>query len=256
MSNPTRILFVAGEATPFAEVTDMAKLVRTLPEHLQEAGNYETRIMMPRYGTISERRSRLHEVIRLSGTEVPMGDEVETLKVKVASIPGVRLQVYFMDSVKYFKRKGIFADKQGKTFEDNAARALFFARATLATIRKLGWGPDVVHAFGSMSAFVPMLLRTEYGEDELLKKAKVIYTPNDVDLDAELTSDFAEAMNLDAGGPLEPTMTALGLAYTDAAIYPPTLTPPADEAQFDTEPEEMVEQASALYDQMLSEVPA
>ena len=58
MSNPTRILFVAGEATPFAEVTDMAKLVRTLPEQLQETGDYETRIMMPRYGTISERRSR------------------------------------------------------------------------------------------------------------------------------------------------------------------------------------------------------
>ena len=165
-------------------------------------------------------------MIRLSGTDVPMGDSAETLKVKVASIPGVRLQVYFMDSVRYFKRKGIFADKQGQTFEDNAERALFFARATLATIRKLGWGPDVVHTFGSMSAFVPMLLRTEYGDDDLLKKAKTIYTPNDVDLDAELTSEFAREMALDADGPLEPTMTALGFAHADAVIYPPTLAPP------------------------------
>ena len=254
MSTPTRVLFVAGEAAPFAELTDMAKLVRTLPEQLQEAAGYETRIMMPRYGTISERRNRLHEVIRLSGTEVPMGGEAETLKVKVASVPGVRLQVYFMDSARYFKRKGIFADKQGKTFEDNAERALFFGRAALETIRKLGWGPDVVHAFGSMSAFVPMLLRAEYGGDDLLKKAKSIYTPNDVDLDAALTPDFAEAMRLD--GALEPTMTALGLAHADAVIYPPTLAPPDGEAQLSADPDEMAAQATALYEQMLSEVPA
>lgn len=253
MSNSTRVLFVAGEVAPFTELTDAAKLVCTLPKHLQETAGYETRIMMPRYGTISERRNRLHEVIRLSGTEIPMGDDAETLKVKVASVPGVRLQVYFMDSARYFKRKGVFADKQGKTFEDNAERALFFARAALETIRKLGWGPDVVHAFGSMSAFVPMLLRTGYGEDDLLKKAKTIYTPNAVKLDAELTSDFAQAMNLD--GALEPTMTALGLAHADAVIYPPTLTPPDDEAQLSADPDEMVAQATALYEQMLSEVP-
>ena len=253
MSKSTRVLFVTGEAAPFAELTDAAQLVRALPEHLQEAAGYETRIMMPRYGTISERRNRLHEVIRLSGTEVPMGGGTETLKVKVASVPGVRLQVYFMDSARYFKRKGVFADKQGKVFEDNAERALFFARAALETIRKLGWGPDVVHAFGSMSAFVPILLRTEYGEDALLKKARTVYTPNDVDLDAALTSEFAEAMGLDEA--LEPTMTALGLAHADAVIYPPTLAPPDGEAQLSADPDGMVDQATALYEQVLSEVP-
>ncbi len=38
--------------------------------------------MMPRYGTVSERRNRLHEVIRLSGSEITLGDHTETLRVK------------------------------------------------------------------------------------------------------------------------------------------------------------------------------
>ena len=66
MAQPTRILFVTGEVEPFAKITETATLARQLPEQLQETGNYEARIMMPRYGTISERKNRLHEVIRAS----------------------------------------------------------------------------------------------------------------------------------------------------------------------------------------------
>ncbi|MEX1055203.1 MAG: glycogen/starch synthase, partial [Rhodothermales bacterium] len=85
MPNPTRILFVSDEVDPFSKLSETAKLVRTIPEKLQDSGDFEVRIMMPRYGDISERKNRLHEVIRLSGTEILMGDRKETLKVKVAS---------------------------------------------------------------------------------------------------------------------------------------------------------------------------
>src|SRR5690606_32960794 len=101
MANPMRILFVSDEVVPFTSSSVTANLVRLLPEQLQESGEYEVRIMMPRYGSISERKNRLHEVIRLSGTSIRMGQQSETLKVKVASIPGIRLQVYFMDNNAY-----------------------------------------------------------------------------------------------------------------------------------------------------------
>ena len=135
---------------------------------------------MPRYGTVSERRNRLHEVIRLSGSEITLGDVTEELKVKVASIPGIRLQVYFMDNNFYFKRKGVFADRQGVLFPDNLDRAAFYARSVICTIRNLGWQPDLIHAFGWMSGFVPYVLRTEFGNDALFEESKVIYTPETV----------------------------------------------------------------------------
>ena len=256
MAQPTRILFVAGEVEPFAKVSDTATLVRKLPEHLQESGAFETRIMMPRYGTISERKNRLHEVIRLSGTAIPMGDDVETLKVKVASIPGIRLQVYFMDNVHFFKRKGLHLDKQGQLFTDNAERALFFGRSVVETLRKLMWKPDVIHAFGWISGLLPLLLNTEYANEELFADTKIIYTPDGIEAEAELSGDLIDKMDLSVNGEATGlTVSDIGLKYADAYAFPPSLEPAlADAMQFSEEIEEMTQQAITLYETALSEV--
>lgn len=250
MANPTRVLLVSGEVAPFAKHSDVADLLRMLPEKLQETNSYEIRIMMPRYGTISERRNRLHEVIRLSGTDVSMGASREALKVKVASIPGIRLQVYFMDNNRFFKRKGIYGDKSGKRFEDNPARALFFGRAALQTVRNLGWTPDVVHAFGWMSSLVPFLVRTELANDPHFESAKVIYTPNDLDIADRFVDADVEALGLSHDDRLiGQDFNSVGVTFADTAIYPPNVqpVPGISGGQFSNEPDEIVEQAVALY---------
>ena len=53
-----------------------------------------TRIFMPKYGLINERRHQLHEVIRLSGLNLVINDLDMPLVIKVASIPKERIQVY------------------------------------------------------------------------------------------------------------------------------------------------------------------
>jgi len=250
MANPTRVLLVSGEVAPFAKHSDVADLVRMLPEKLQETNSYEIRIMMPRYGTISERRNRLHEVIRLSGTDVAMGPSTEALKVKVASIPGIRLQVYFMDNNRFFKRKGIYADKTGKQFEDNPARALFFGRAALQTVRNLGWTPDVVHAFGWMSSLVPYLVRTEFANDPHFESAKVVYTPNDFDRTECFVEADVQALGLTHDDRLiGPDFNSVGVAFADTAVYPPSVEPVTGipGGQFSSDPDEIVQQAMALY---------
>lgn len=258
MAQNKRILFIAGEVAPFVEVSETAQLVRTLPEQLQNHGDFEARITMPRYGTIDERRNRLHEVIRLSGTDVAMGDTTETLTVKVASIPDIRLQVYFMDHSDYFGRDAIATDDDGGTFNDNAHRALFFNRSVLETISKLRWAPDVVHAFGWAGSLAPLLMHTEYAGDDVLGNAKVVYTPDAVDTDTLLTPAFADSMDLavDNLGDGQ-SLSAVGTAHADAVIYPPSLSANGSGAhQFAAEEEARLEQLTALYDEMLSEVPA
>lgn len=215
-----RVLFVAGEVAPFSETTETAQILRVLPEALQEHKDVEPRILMPRYGVVSERRNRLHEVIRLSGAEISAGEATDTLKVKVASIPGIRLQVYFMDSVHFFKRKGLHEDRKSKaTFEDNPARALFFARAALSTVEKLGWGPDVVHAAGWISAFVPHVLQSELGDNELFAGVRTVYTPDGAD---GYSHTLTEAEATDLGLPAEwtgRTLRQIGLDTADAVAY-------------------------------------
>ena len=60
-------------------------------------------------------QNRLHEVVRLSGMNIPIGDDDRPLIIKVASIPNAKLQVYFIDNEDYFKRKTIFNNKNGKS---------------------------------------------------------------------------------------------------------------------------------------------
>lgn len=258
MPTSKRLLFIAGEVVPFTKHSDVAELVRTLPEEIQEAGDYEMRVTMPRYGSISERKHRLHEVIRLSGTEISMGDHTETLTVKVASVPDTRLQVYFMDNEAHFGRKGTFSDKNGTPFEDNAARALFYSRAVLETIKKLRWAPDVVHAFGWIGGLAPLLLKTEYAGDSVFEHTRIVYTPDGVDANVALSSSFAETMDLKVDDDLlDRSLSEIGLSSADAAIYPPSAsTPAADGHQLSTDSQTRQEQLVQLYEQVSSEVPA
>src|SRR5690606_3337444 len=179
-----------------------------------------------------------------SGTEVVVGADKETLKVKVASIPGLRLQVYFMDSAKYFKRKGLHKlRKEGTVFEDNPARALFFGRAALLTAKKLGWGPDVVHASGWIAAFIPYLLQQEFAGDPLFADTKCVYTPDETDVEILLSDEEAADFGLpdDYAGR---TLQQIGAETADVAAYAGSNGEGID---LSGDMEEVVERASVRY---------
>ena len=252
-----RILFVSGEVAPFTDKSEIATLSRHLPDRLHETGRFETRIMMPRYGIVSERRNRLHEVIRLSDNEIPMGTQTDALKVKVASIPGIRLQVYFMDNARLFKRKGIFADKSGKVFEDNQERAAFFGRAVIETIRNLGWDPDLVHTFGWMSGLVPFMMRTVYADDPLFANSRIIHTPHPVDFEAPYSAELLEQFGLPADDRAVGTdSNHIGRAFADAVILPGAVTSENGLAQFGDDQQANSEMALAVYERVLASVTA
>ena len=259
MEQLTNVLFVTGEIDPFTNESDIGNLTRYIPEALHEAGTFATRIMMPRYGTISERKNRLHQVIRLCGTKVGVGSRTETLDVKVTAIPGTRCQVYFMNSKRFFNRKGLHQDREGMTFEDNTARALFFARSSLETVRKLQWKPDIVHAFGWISGFLPMLLLTEYKDEELFQSVKtVVYTPDHIDADATISGDLIRRMKLPLNGDASGiSLCELGAEYSNVVAYPPSLSPDSDSSiWFSSDTQEMISQATDLYQLSLTTTPA
>lgn len=260
MASSHRLLYVADSLAPFAEHSSLAALTRSLPEQVQNAGDFEVRIMMPCYGSIDERTHNLHEVIRLSDTDVPMGADTETVSVKVASVPDVRLQVYFMAHDGYFDRTGP-VDADGNAFDDNADRALFFNRSVLETLQKLRWAPDLIHAFGWMSGLLPVLLDTTYADDDLLGATQSVFTPGEDSPQTSLHASFAERMNLPLDGHTGATLSDVGHAYADATVLPPNGTSAAESlpegaSTFSAEDGLRTEEAVTLYDQMLGEVPA
>ena len=168
-----KILFVNSEIFPFVPETPIAAIGRGLPQGIQERKK-EIRSFMPRYGCINERKNQLHEVIRLSGMNIIIGDIDRPLVIKVASISAARIQVYFIDNEDYFRRKSLYADEAGNYFPDNGERAIFFARGVLETVKKLRWAPDIIHCQGWISHMLPLYLKKAYKDDPIFAASKVV----------------------------------------------------------------------------------
>jgi len=181
-----RVLFVTQEMNPYTELSQISELVRSLPQKVQNGG-VEVRVLMPKYGTINERRHRLHEVVRLSGMNIIVDDEDYPLIIKVASLPGARMQVYFLDNEEFFKRKFVFKGEDGKSFEDNQERMVFFCKGVLETVKKFGWPPDIISCHGSFTSFIPTYLRTVYKNEPIFNNSKVVYSAYKQSMESEFT---------------------------------------------------------------------
>lgn len=248
MSNAKRVLFVASEVAPFVSLTEIAQLTRSIAEKISESAELDLRVIMPRYGIISERKNRLHEVIRLSGSEVVSAGQKETLKVKVASVPGVRLQVYFIENTRYFKRKGAFLDKQGAPFEDSGERALFFGRAVFKTLQNLGWSPHIVHSWGWAASAIPYLYVRDEHVASVFQGARLIYTPDEFDASGTFPGALVQS---DAK---EVLMQALAVEHAHMRVLPPSGR--GDGVRFSVDPTTWVSEALSFYEEVLGEVAA
>ena len=194
MSNQ-KILYITTEMSPYEEGTKMAGIVNKMAIKMHQNGN-DVRVFMPRFGFISERKFQLHEVIRLSGMNLIIDETDQPLIVKVASLPGERLQVYFVDNEEYFKRKLYYKDENGEVFNDNDERAIFFARGVVETIKKLNWVPDVIHLNGWMASFVAIYLKNYYKTDSYFYDTRLVLSVFDEE-DFLLNKIIADKLKFD-----------------------------------------------------------
>jgi len=186
-----RVLYVTQEMNPYTTISEISSIVKQLAPFTQGKG-MEVRVLMPKYGSINERRHRLHEVVRLSGMNIIVDDDDYPLIIKVASLPGARLQVYFLDNEEFFKRKFVFDDEDEKPFVDNQERMVFFCKGVIETVKKFGWPPDIIHCHGWMTSLVPFFLRKVYENEPIFEKSTVIYSAYDNNYEDQFTEKFFE----------------------------------------------------------------
>ena len=234
MEGIQRVLFVNSEIYPYLPESDIAHVGRYLPQGVQESGR-EIRSFMPRYGCINERRNQLHEVIRLSGMNLVIGNLDYSLIIKVASISAARMQVYFIDNEDYFQRKFTYRDAAGKFFEDNGERAVFFARGVMETVKKLRWAPDIIHCHGWISHLLPLYLKKAYKDDPIFEEAKVVLSLYNEYLDETVSADLADKILMPGikktdlaafSAPNGMNLAKLAIQYSDGIILgTPELNP-------------------------------
>jgi starch synthase len=149
---------------------------------------------MPKFGCVNDHKHMLHEVIRLSGQNIIIEDTDHPLIIKVASLQNVRMQIYFIDSEDFFKRKTQYHDAEGNFYPDNDSRAIFYAKGVIETVRKLGWDPNVIHCHGWISALVPLFVKTVYKDDPLLQGTQVVYSILPDEFPDKFSPNFAKKL--------------------------------------------------------------
>ncbi len=161
-----KILFVASEGLPFSKTGGLADVVEALPKALVAAG-HEVGVVLPRY-----RNTKASTVIVPSLT-IPMGDHLRFAAVADGTqVSGVRY--FFVDDPEFFDRDQMYG-VQGKDYPDNAERFAEFSKAAIE-IAKQVWHPEVIHCHDWQAALVPVLLRTVYATDPVMRAVPVVFT--------------------------------------------------------------------------------
>jgi starch synthase len=179
MKTRLRILYLASEVAPFVKNGRIAEIANALPKTLFEMG-HDIRIMMPKYGAISERKYTLREVIRLKEIPIRLGEESFVVSAKSAFLPETKVQVYFLDYKPYFEKSEITTDpKTGQENSDNAMRYILFSRAVMETIKLLHWEPQLIFCNDWPTALIPWLLNNEYRQDPFFAKCISLLSVHD-----------------------------------------------------------------------------
>ena len=216
---------MSSEVVPYMPQTEKAVNSFQASKKINDNGGL-TRIFMPKYGLINERRHQLHEVIRLSGMNLVINDLYMPLIIKVASIPKERMQVYFIDNEDYFKKKELFHDKKNKLHKDNDERMIFFAKGVLETVKKLNWSPDIIHLHGSFNALFPLYLKMLYGEDPIFLNTKIVSSIYEKSFEGQLSKSMVKKIQFDGiekgldkiSSPSYDALIDLMLEFSDSVI--------------------------------------
>jgi len=171
-SNPLKILFVASEAGPYAQVGGLGEVMRSLPTALRELG-HDARVMIPKYASIDTEKFSLE-------TEFPnlkmIDPEKDPYGLLVCNVLKYRDKsgetvAYFLENMEYYeKRANIYG------YNDDTTRWLLLAKGSLEFIRQSSWKPDVIVCCDWQSGLVADLLHTDYKNDPILSKIASVFS--------------------------------------------------------------------------------
>lgn len=164
-----RILFVASEALPFAKTGGLADVIEGLPRALAEQG-HEVAVVVPRYRGVKPAATVIPRLM------IPVGAQPRFPAILGGELnQGVRS--YLVDDPEYFDRAQLYGENGD--YPDNAERFGELCRAAIE-IAKQVWRPEIFHCHDWQTGLVPVLLRTQYGDDPQVKDIPVVFTIHNI----------------------------------------------------------------------------
>src|ERR1043166_7548676 len=128
-----RILMSSAEGPPLQRTGALVDVMDALPSALRDRG-HEVSVALPFYREIRENHT-LKKTDTGITVDVQLGDRTHVARyVEGRSASGV--QLFFICCDEFFDRAGIYGER-GKPYQDNAARFIFFCKATVELARRL-----------------------------------------------------------------------------------------------------------------------
>lgn len=174
-----RILFVASEGLPFSKTGGLADVVEALPKALVAQG-HEVAVVLPRY------RGTKADTPIIPSLTIPLGSRLRFPAIVDGTLfDGVRY--FFVDDPAYFDRDALYGTAAGD-YPDNAERYSEFCRAAIE-LSKHAWPTDVFHCHDWQTGLLPVLLRTAYGDDAVVRDLPVIFTIHNMGYQGQFRRD-------------------------------------------------------------------
>jgi starch synthase len=157
--------------------------VEALPKALVAQG-HQVAVVLPRY-----RGTKATAAVMPSLT-IPMGGaRLRFPAIADGTVLG-GVRYFFVEDPAYFDREGLYGDSKGD-YPDNAERYAEFCRAAIEVVKNI-WPADVMHCHDWQTALVPVLLRSSYSDDPLVKDLPVVFTIHNMGYQGQFPKDVME----------------------------------------------------------------
>jgi len=173
---PLSIVQVAAEAHPFVKVGGLGDVVGALPKALEKLG-VRPAILIPAYKSIHHDEFSIRPYDPIPRFDVPMGAGSVIAEIYHTLVPGTGIEVFLVGCANYFFRDGIYDDPLTREgYLDNMERYIFFVKAGLSFLQRLGRRVDIIHCHDSQAALIPGLLQFNHRRDPIFERAGSLFT--------------------------------------------------------------------------------
>ena len=213
-----KILVASSEMTPFAQTGGLADAVSELTAELTRLG-HDVSVAIPYYRTIREgkigktKKTRLRFNVQVGSAGIPS----EVFETKTPE--GV--QVFLVARDEFFDRSGFYG-VDGRDYQDNAARFIYFTKCVVELAGKLDPPPQILYANGWQTALLPVFVsERRLPFRTVLAPHTLAYQGNFWSYDFGLTNlpgDYFSAHGVEYYG----SMNCLkgGILFADAVVLP------------------------------------
>ncbi|MCG3258505.1 MAG: glycogen synthase GlgA [Candidatus Heimdallarchaeota archaeon] len=172
-----KIVFVSAEVVPYSKTGGLGDVSSAIPKAMEQLG-HNVSIFTPLYKSIDVEKHNIKLVKK--DLLAPVGDKVEVVfDLYETTHPDSEIPVYFIKNT-YLYRDGIYVGEDGEDYPDSPIRFISFIKSIFIALEQLEAPIDIFHVNDWHSGLLPFFLKTEYGEHNLFKTSKSVFTIHNI----------------------------------------------------------------------------